>query len=451
MTKGFELNPTMSIQGWREQADRAYVDKSIPERRYAIWRELGMPEKPPPPLPEKPSIAVLPFKNFSGDAAQDWIGDGLTGNIIVELATSPDLFIIARNSSFRLKGKEIDEKRVGREFGVRYVLTGTVQRQGERLRVTARLTDTVEDKHVWLERFDRRMDDLFAVQDEITARILEKLQVELTLGEQARYWRRELGDIDTFRKFVEGRVHYLKYSAEAHFKAEELWSSIYRDRPDTAIGNRLMGWLHWNRIFVGISKNAKQEMAAARKYGEASLAINAEDSNTHALLGTLDMYSLRHDSALRHAERALELLPSGANTVHAAAFVKAFSGRPREAIHLMKQVMRLEPYYSITTPNIMGWCYLMLGDFEQARRQFEAVLTAPEENVVIRDIARRSLIVALLWLGETEMARDMAREHFKASPKLTAPYVRARGYYVRDQDFMKRFADALVAIGLPEK
>ena len=137
-------------------------------------------------LPDKPSIAVLPFNNMSGEPSQDYLEDGLTENIISVLANSPNLFVISRNSSFTYMGKATKVQEVAEQLGVRYVLEGSVQKSGEKLRVTAQLVDAVDGKHLWAERFDRKLDDLFAVQDEITAKISEELQIELTVGEQGK-------------------------------------------------------------------------------------------------------------------------------------------------------------------------------------------------------------------------------------------------------------------------
>ena len=178
-------------------------------------------------LPDKPSIAVLPFNNMSGDASQDYIADGLSENIITVLATSPDLFVIARNSSFTYKGKAVKVQEVAEQLGVRYVLEGSVQQSGKKLRVTAQLVDAVDGKHLWADRYDRTLDDLFAVQDEITEKIFFQMQVQLTSGARGRIYQKYSGGVDDMRLYKQGMKHFYAYSPAGHKEAERLWGELY--------------------------------------------------------------------------------------------------------------------------------------------------------------------------------------------------------------------------------
>ena len=297
-------------------------------------------------LPEKPSIAVLPFDNLSGDPEQDYLGDGLTENIIAVLSGSPDLFVIARNSSFTYKNKPVQVQEVAERFGVRYVLEGSVQRSGDRIRLTAQLVDAVDGGHLWAERYDRELEglNLFDLQDDISQRILEEMHVKLTLGEQAREWRELSGDHESYRLMVQGRAHFLEWSKKGHRTAEKIWSDLYKRKPNSAIANFLMGWIHWQKVAINISKNQKKDMHLARKFAEKSLSL-IPSVNPYLILASLDAYERKHDSAIANVDRALELAPAGGDAHNIGGSTKVVSGQPAEGIRLMKLGMCYEPDY----------------------------------------------------------------------------------------------------------
>ena len=212
-------------------------------------------------LPDKPSIAVLPFNNMSGDPSKDYLGDGLSENIIAVLATSPDLFVIARNSSFTYKGKAVKVQEVAEQLGVRYVLEGSVQQSREKLRITAQLVDAVDGKHLWAERYDRTLDDLFAVQDEITEKIFFQMEVQLTSGARARIYQKYSGGVVDMRLFKNGMEHFNAYSPAGHKEAERLWGELYEKNPEGGVANSAMGTLYWQKVWIRLSKNPKEDFA----------------------------------------------------------------------------------------------------------------------------------------------------------------------------------------------
>ena len=188
-------------------------------------------------MPRKPSIAVLPFDNLSGDPSQDYIGDGLTETIIAELAKFPDLSIIARNSTFTFKNKAVLVQEVAEKLGARYVLEGSIQIAGYQLRITAQLIDAGDGRHIWAERYDRKLDNFFQLQDDISRHILEEIQAELTLGSQARTWRAKAGDAELFRLYVAGRRHFVVSTPEGHAEPERLFTQAYERAPDNVLSN----------------------------------------------------------------------------------------------------------------------------------------------------------------------------------------------------------------------
>ena len=185
-------------------------------------------------MPDKPSIAVLPFDNLSGDKEQDPIADGLTEDIITSLSRVPELFVIARNSTFTYKGKPVKVQQVAEELGVRYVLEGSVQRSGDNLRITAQLIDALKGNHLWAHRFDRRAENLFAMQDEITREVLIELQVKLTSGDHARIGSQGTESLEAWLLYNQARAHALKWTRESHLKARELYEKAAEIDPNYA-------------------------------------------------------------------------------------------------------------------------------------------------------------------------------------------------------------------------
>ena len=402
-------------------------------------------------LPDKPSIAVLPFDNLSGDASQDYVGDGLTENIIAVLSTSPQLVVIARNSSFTYKGKPVQVQEVAERFGVRYVLEGSVQREGERLRITAQLVDAIDGRHLWAERYDRELTDLFALQDDITQKILEAMHVELTLGEQAKRWREDAGDVEIYRLMVEGRAHFVTLSPAGHKEAERLWTAAYKRNPDGPVGNTLMGWVHWQKIFLGLSKDPEKDFAIAREFAEKSQSINEKNSNNLLLLATLDLYARNHESAVAYAERALELSPAGGEENAISGFVKSWSGQPAEGAELLKLGMRYEPDYPHWFPTALALSLMMLGRYDEAKVIDNGLLASPTDDVRAHPIALQHLAVMAMIEGDQAGARQFIERLLAIRASVSIASAKRELYIIKDQAFVGRYLDALRQAGLPEQ
>ncbi|MBT4490867.1 MAG: adenylate/guanylate cyclase domain-containing protein, partial [Rhodospirillaceae bacterium] len=343
-------------------------------------------------MPQKPSIAVLPFDNLSGDPSQDYIGDGLTENIIAVLAGSSDLSVIARNSTFTFKNKAVLVQQVAEQLGVRYVLEGSIQRAGDQLRITAQLIDATDGRHIWAERYDRRLDDLFQVQDDITQQILEAMQIELTLGQQARTWRIRAGDPELFRLFVEGRRYFTTATPEAHLEAHRRFSEAYESAPDNVLSNINMGWSHYQKIMLGIDGGFAENAAMAREFAERALAIE-DNAESHAVLGWLELLDGNHQRAIEHADRIMELDPSSGMVVSNAGSFKVSSGQVEEGIALIERSMRLEPYYPEWVANYLAFGHLMIGQFEQAKPIYLAHMASEIDNPYTRISALTGLAV----------------------------------------------------------
>ncbi len=402
------------------------------------------------PLPEKPSIAVLPFDNLSGDPKQDYLGDGLTENIIAVLSTSPDLLVIARNSSFTFKGKAVKVQEVAEQFGVRYVLEGSVQREGDRLRITAQLVDAVDGRHVWTERYDRDLESLFELQDEITQKILEELQVKLTYGEQVRAYREMTADPEAYRLLMLGRAGFVAFTLEGHQDAEKLWKEALERQPEGSMANRLMGWLHWQKIILGLSKDPKKSLVVARKYAEKALSIGQQDQDTYVLLASIERSAGNHGLAVAYADRAIELAPTNGDVVSVAGAVKIAGGQPQEGLKLLKRAMRLEPYYLPWIPSVLSKGHLMLGQYDEARAIEEARLASASYNADARAAPLLRLAAISVFEGKGERARQYMEQALKIAPDANISNERRAYNDEKDRAFVERYLDALRKAGLPE-
>src|SRR5512141_1829148 len=237
------------------------------------------------PLPDKPSIAVLPFENMTGDPKQEFFTDGFTEQIITSLSKISSLFIISRNSSFTYKGKPVKLKKVSRELGVRYVLEGSIQKSGDRVRINAQLIDAISDQHLWAEHYDRDMKDIFSLQDEIIFKILTALQVNLTSGEQARVWAKGTKNLEAYLNLMQARGSLGVGDAAGTARARQLIEETIVLDPHYAQAFMLMGGTHIQDFLGGASKSPKEFVAAqAIEWTQKALAMDDSLAEAHARL-----------------------------------------------------------------------------------------------------------------------------------------------------------------------
>ena len=231
-------------------------------------------------LPDEPSIAVMPFNNLSGDPAKDYIGDGLTENIISVLSSSSNLVVSPSNASFRFKGKATTTQEIAEQLGVRYVLEGSVQQSGDRLRLTAQIVDAVEGKHLWSERYDRKLDDLFEIQDDITYQIWEAMETKLTAGAQARQWAESmLGGIDEAQLLLRGRSHFMEFTPKGHKEAARLWGEAFEKRPESGLVNYGMGMLYYQKILMGWTDDLRSSVATVKYHANKAHTVISGTTN----------------------------------------------------------------------------------------------------------------------------------------------------------------------------
>jgi adenylate cyclase len=264
------------------------------------------------PLPDKPSIAVLLFVNMSGDAKQDFFSDGITESIITAVSKIHNLFVIARNSTFAYKGKAFNIQQVARDLGVQYVLEGSVQRSGDRLRITAQLIDALNGRHIWAQKYDRDLKDLFAVQDDITMEILQAMRVKLTQGEQVLRAKRPK-NIESAMKGYEAQGYVLVFTPEANDIGRKLAEEVIAMEPDWGEGYYILSQAHMMEVWLGTSKSPKESLDKAIALSEKALSLDDSLSSAYAHIGYLYGMKREHEKSVAYTEKAVEMDPNGAD------------------------------------------------------------------------------------------------------------------------------------------
>jgi len=365
-------------------------------------------------LPDKPSIAVLPFENMTGDPGQEYFVDGFTEEIISSLAKISSLFVIARNSSFTYKGKPVKVQQVSDELGVRYVLEGSIQRSGDRVRINAQLIDAVSGTHLWSEHYDRDLKEIFGLEDEVILKITSALQVNLTSGEQARVWAEGTKNLEAYLKFLQGREFLIRGNrdsvAQARRKAEE---AIALD-PRYADAYALVGATYHNEVFLG-SSHPKESIAKAIEWTQKALAMNGSLADARARLGVLYTWSRRYDEAIAEAERGVELDPNSATANFFLSNVLRYSGRSKEAIPVIRKALRLEPMAPDIFVQNLALVYFQSGDCKEALAVCDKGLKRETDN--LNSHAIRAAIYG--YCGREGEARKEAIEVLRINPKFT--------------------------------
>jgi adenylate cyclase len=400
------------------QPIRAYsLEVGVPTKaKSAAQTKPAAPERTPEIAPlDKPSIAVLAFQNMSGDPEQEYFADGITEDVITDLSKIGGLLVIARNSSFAYKGRSVDIRVVARELGVRSVLEGSIRRVGNRVRITAQLIDAQTGGHLWADRFDRELSDIFAVQDEVTRRIVHALKIKLSPGESAR-----LGDVET----TNAKAHDFFLAGR-----EALWGTT-RNREtfersaalcEKAIGEdpsygepyaglafaQILNWqFHW-------TDDWSESLDKAERHLDLALQKSPQIAFEHYIAAVFYLWKKDLDRSAAEADVALNLNPNYAQAHNSRGIVNIYGGQPLAAVPHIEQAIRLDPAIKHLYIHFLGSAYLVAGDYKAAASLFrERILLSPKT-----DLSRAFLSVALGHLGEVEEAGQVWRELMGINPK----------------------------------
>ena len=391
-------------------------------------------------LPDKPSIAVLAFDNLSGDPEQEYFSDGLTEEIITALSKSTQIFVIARNSSFTYKGKPVKVQQVSEELGVRYVLEGSVRKDMERVRITAQLIDAVKGIHLWAERYDRDLKDIFAIQDDITKQIIAALHVKLTIGEDARIIAGNTNSLDAYMKYLESREYHMRMNKEANLTSRRLLEEAISIDPEYGTAYALLGATHMLDVFLQATNSPNQSLGKAIELEQKAIALGAD---AHGVLGFLYTIIRQHDKAIAECQQAVELNPNSATARTFYGLALNLMGRFEEAVHELEQGVRLDPFSSSFTLRSLALAYCNVGRSEEAIEICKkAIQKAPDDL-----IARIIFIQAYSLAGQQEEAQKEAAEVLRINPNFSLEsYAKTLGY--KNQAYTDRVIATLRAAGL---
>jgi TolB-like protein/class 3 adenylate cyclase/Flp pilus assembly protein TadD len=389
---------------------------------FAIWNYYFRPsfepasvEKMAYPLPEKPSIAVLPFDNMSGDPEQGYIADGFTENIITGLSQIPEMFVIARNSVFTYKGKPVKIKQVSEELGVKYVLEGSIQKTGDRLRVNAQLIDALEGGHLWAERFDRELKDLFKLQDEITIKVVIALEVKLVRGGSSDWFRTD--NFEAWRHSVKAYSHLNRVTKIDNRKAKEHYEQALKLDPDYAAAWMMLAFTHVSGVMFSESPgdSIKRALEIAHKTSERWPA-----SYRHSFMNMIYFIQGQHEKAIAEGEKAIALAPNDPRNHIILALALNAGARPEEAIVHAKKAMRLEPYYPTWFLDmILAPSYDQAGRYEEALEVDKQLLERAKKGGWPLQNAHQSLALCYARLDRMEEAQAHAAELRKIDPNFS--------------------------------
>ncbi|ABK16877.1 adenylate/guanylate cyclase domain-containing protein [Syntrophobacter fumaroxidans] len=394
------------------------------------------------PLPDKPSIAVMPFVNMTGEQSQDFFCDGLSESLIAALSRVPELFVIGRDSTFIYKGRAAPMRQVSEDLGVRYVLEGSVQRAGDRVRVTAQLIDALKGHHLWSERYDRNVKDIFELQDEISMKILTELRVKITEGEAARILPKGTNNLQAYLKVLEGEWYRNQNNKEANNVAKRLYHEAVELDPAYAMAYVGLARAQGFDVWLGASKSPKETLADAMKSARKAIELDDSSAEANAAASAVLVAMREHEKAIEVGERAVTLNPNSANALYTLGMVLNYAGRSEEALPLLRQAVRFNPVVPKYYHHFSTACR-ETGRYEEGIAALKTSLGRVPDDV----LANVVLATLYVYAGREDEARAAVAEVRRIDPGFSLERF-ARGSPWKEGPKRDRFIDALRRAGL---
>ncbi len=444
---------------WQRAALAVVIAMLVVAGGVAIWKsyrpftpptEVASEEKMAFPLPDKPSIAVLPFNNLSGEPEQEYFSDGLTEEIISTLSRVPKLFVIARNSTFTYKGKPVKIRQVAEELGVRYVLEGSVRKAGDEVRINAQLIDATTGHYLWAERYDGKLSDIFALHDRVSREIVEALVVKLTAIEQVQIGRRTTNNVEAYDAYLQGQEHMRRNTRKDTAKAVFYLKKAVELDHNFSQAHALLAGCYARSMFQGWDRHLGWTNARFLAQKQLHLAMKSPTPTAHRVAASLQMQKLQYEEAITEAERAITLDPNDATSHFWMGRVLIYSGRSAEALEFLKRATRLNPYSPAGYLWNLGLAHFCLGQFEEAVTLLER---AQKRNT---KMAPWLLAATYGHLGREQEAADVLAEYIKRRgfKRVTAEKVVTNYPWISHLKLPSdriRFANGLYKAGLPMK
>jgi adenylate cyclase len=391
-----------------------------------------------------PSIAVLPFDNMSEDPNQEYFSDGLSDQIISSISKIPYLFVIARNSTFTYKGQPVKVQKVAEDLGVRYVLEGSVQRSADRVRITAQLIDAITGRHKWSERYDRNLEDIFAIQDDITMAITKALNIELGEGEQARLWQKDTTNLKAYLKYLEAKSYLNRQTKEDNTRARQLSEEALALDPGYANAYVHLGWTHWNDARYGWVESRGKSIETAYKYAQKAIELDDTLDSAHLLIGGVYLVKRQHEKNVAQGRRALALNPNGAWNHMYMAGALGCAGKWEESLGYAKKAMRLAPFPPVWFFWILGRSYFMTSQYDKAIETFKKAVHVSPDYLV----AHAFLAACYSSLDRQIEAAAEAGEVLRINPKFNLESYAKTSLPYKNKGDIDRYVAALRKAGL---
>ena len=427
------------IYHWRPEQDSEAEDSDPPP----LVVPAGPPSSTATKRSDKPSIAVLPFTNMSGDADQEYFSDGITEDITTDLSKISGLFIIARNTAFTYKGRNVDLTKVSQELGVRYILEGSVRKVGERVRITAQLIDGDTGGHVWAERYDRSLEDIFSVQDEVTGEIVTALRVHVSDAERKRLIKKETENLDAYDDLLKGRELFLRFTKEGNREAEQKFRHAFRQDPDYATAYAELARVLVQRRNHGWSDTPDEDLSEGFRMVSKAVELDDAVAQAHIVKGFVHLWLHEHDKALEELDIGLSLDPNHADGHMWRAIVSGFAGDPEEGVRRVQHAVRLNPGSPFWYLFALGNACFAMWRYDEC---VEACAKAVEKNPNFI-FAQMLLASGLGQLGRTEGAERALDECRRLNPRFSLNWAKNLIPY-KEQASIDRFVTGLQKAGL---
>ena len=394
---------------------------------------------------DQPSIAVLPFENMSGDPGQEYFSDGITEDIITELSRYPDFLVIARNSTFKYRGGVVSPSQVAEELGVRFILEGSIRKADDRVRIVAQLIDGNTEGHLWAERYDRKLDDIFAVQDEITAQIASALGETIHADLLQRSRRKNPTNLDAYDKCLQAAALVWDPDRTLYAEARRLAEEAIALDSDYAQAHAIIAVIRLVSYTSRWSETSDKTLNAAYQSARHAVALDDQNYLAHAMLGYCQTWQQQHDLGIASLQRAVALNPNDAKTRAQYANALVFAGQSDEALRQIGIAIRLDPHYPGHYPHFQGRAFFTLRRYEEAEHVFAQAVTRspgwPMTHVM--------LAAAKAALDKMDAARAELDEALTISPDLNLRHI-PRAYPYRDEADLDHLINTLRQAGLPE-
>jgi TolB-like protein len=425
------------------------IDK--PVRAYRVLLGFDAPSKlvetTTIDTPSQPAIAVLPFENRSGDPEQGYFADGITEDIITALSKFRWFSVIARNSTISYKDTSVDWKEIARDLRVRYVLEGSVRKARDRVRITAQLIDATTGNHVWAENYDRALEDIFAVQDEVTRNIAAALEPELFASEGQRVESKHPASLDAWDYFLRAQMHIYTGTQEDNLKAQQLARKAIELSSANPHGYKLLAWSMFLAGRHGWTEWRGDDMKMARDAAAKAIALDPKDAFSHQVMGNMHFAFGQLDAAMQELETAIKLNPSSPFAYNILAACLAYDGRPEEALRLVRSAEQISPRdpmfpYFQCTHGLTHWC---LGEYDRAVECAKYAIQNTKKWLP----SRYTLTASYEKLGQHDDAKRALGLVFEVAPDFSVAKLRQRAPYKNPADF-ENLANALRKTGLPE-